>query len=95
MSVALIYRTEDSFVTFTHQPYLTDSTFPNVCYVCYVYSCYFLSSVSHFFKNLLSGLYGPYPKLEPTLTKLTEEFLDWQWTDYLSKEVRELEGVVY
>lgn len=39
------------------------------------------------YHNLLSGLFGPYPKLEPTLTKLTEEFLDWQWTDYLSKEV--------
>jgi len=39
------------------------------------------------YHNLLSGLFGPYPKLEPTLTKLTEEFLDWQWNDYLSKEV--------
>jgi hypothetical protein len=36
-------------------------------------------------------LYGPYPKLEPVLTELTEEFLDWQWTDYLSKEVRRRE----
>lgn len=35
----------------------------------------------------MSGLYGPYPKIEPALTKLTEEFLDWQWNDYLSKEV--------
>ena len=36
---------------------------------------------------LFHGLLGPYPKLEPALTKLAEEFFDWQWNEYLSKDV--------
>jgi hypothetical protein len=36
---------------------------------------------------LLDGLFGDYPKLEPTFIALTEWFLDWQWDDYLSKQV--------
>mmetsp|Transcript_19427 Transcript_19427/g.27920 ORF Transcript_19427/g.27920 Transcript_19427/m.27920 type:complete len:498 (+) Transcript_19427:40-1533(+) len=39
------------------------------------------------YNNLLSGLFGDYPKLEPTLVSLTEAFLDWQWSDYLCKQV--------
>lgn len=41
------------------------------------------------YQNLFDGLFKALPmgKLEPALQKLTEEFMDWQWNSYLSKQV--------
>lgn len=38
------------------------------------------------YNNLFRSLFGDIP-IEPVLQKVTEAFLDWQWDDYLSKQV--------
>ena len=50
-----------------------------------------------FIQNLFLALFGDIP-VEPILQHVVELFLDWQWTDYLSKDVsadlmEELEGL--
>lgn len=49
------------------------------------------------YQNLFYGLFGN-NKIEPALQELTEQFLDWQWDEYLSKDapqeyMDELSGV--
>lgn len=39
------------------------------------------------YQHLFDALFKDYPKLEPKLQQITEEFMDWQWNKYLSKDV--------
>lgn len=36
------------------------------------------------YNNLLHTLFGDFPKLEDSFVEITELFLDWQWSSYLS-----------
>ena len=65
-----------------------------------VYNCFLIDCKKFLIilvQNLFYGLFGN-NKIEPALQELTEQFLDWQWDEYLSKDapqeyMDELSGV--